>query len=288
MNDPLRTSHPSAANSMHDDLPDMDAFLDAFDQEDNFAYTKINHGFWECLADVEFEMGWPANAEERARADTIARRPRFFEGGFVEELIALLESTVKNHPPSLHLCFELSAWPDDDRIIGTPFRPERSRPLFDRYASRFQRLGNGLLLKQAVNDGSIARFLERLSAYHVVLIGPEYLSSFFEFSRIETGEFISIHPRRARESRGEVEERIRTALDGAGKPRLVLLQAGTLAPYWILRMQGRYPDVRWVDGGLAFSICHPPDILERPWGKVYRTDIVKTGLDPFWWTPDQL
>ena len=261
---------------MHDDLPDMDAFLSAFDQEDNFAYAKINHGFWDCLANVEFKMGWPNNDEKRVRADTIARRPYFFVGGFVDELIALLESTAKNHPPSLHLCFDLSAWPGDNRIIGTPQRPERSKPLFDRYVSRFQRLGNGLLLKQAVNDGSISRFLERLSAYHVVLVGPEYLSSFFEFARIDSGEFISIHPRRARESRGEVEEHIRAALDGTQRPTLVLLQAGTLAPYWILRMRHRHPGVRWVDGGLALSICHPSDILERPWGQVYRTDIVKT------------
>ena len=276
MDDLLRTVQPIAANSMHNDLPDLDAFLDAFDQENSFAYTKINHGFWECLADVEFEMGWPTNDEERSRADTIARRPYFFVGGFVDELISLLESTAKNHPPSLHLCFDLSAWPDDNRIIGTPFRPERSKPLFDRYISQFQRLGNGLLLKQAVNDGAITRFLERLSAYHVVLVGPEYLSSFFELVGIDTGEFISIHSSRARESRDEVEERIRTALAHAEKAAVVLLQAGTLAPYWILRMQRRHPGVRWVDGGLALSICHPTDILKRPWGQVYRTDIVKT------------
>ena len=42
---------------MHNDLPDLDAFLRAFDREDDFAYTKINHSFWERLADVEFEMG---------------------------------------------------------------------------------------------------------------------------------------------------------------------------------------------------------------------------------------
>ena len=261
---------------MHDELPDMDAFLAAFDREDSFAYAKINHAFWERLADVEFEMGWPTNDEERARADTIAHRPHFFVGGFVDELMSLLECAAKNHPPSLHLCFDLSAWPDDNRIVGTPFHPERSKPLFDRYVSQFQRLGNGLLLKQAVNDGSIARFLERLSAYHVVLVGPDYLSSFFKFARIDAGEFISIHPTRARESRGEIEERMRTALTEAVKPAVVLLQAGTLAPYWILRMQRRHPGVRWVDGGLAFSICHPPDILKRPWGKAYRADIVGT------------
>ena len=105
---------------MRDDLPDLDAFLRAFDRENSFAYTKINHGFWECLANVEFKMGWPANAEERTQADIIARRPHFFEGGFVDELIALLESAAKNHPLSLHLCFELSAFSGDNRIIGRP------------------------------------------------------------------------------------------------------------------------------------------------------------------------
>ena len=261
---------------MRDDLPDLDAFLRAFDQENSFAYTKINHGFWECLANVEFKMGWPTSDEQRVRADTIARRPYFFAGGFVDELIALLESTAKNHPSSLHLCFELSAFAGDNRIIGTPQRPERSKPLLNRYVSQFQRLGNGLLLKQSVQDGTISRFLERLSLYHILLVGPEYISSFFKFVGIETGEFISIHSSRARESRAELEDRIRTALAEAEKPVVVLLQAGTLAPYWILRMQRKHPGVRWVDGGLALSICYPPDILKRPWGQVYRSGIVKT------------
>lgn len=261
---------------MHDDLPDLDAFLRAFDREESFAYLKINHGFWEALADVEFEMGWPKSDEERARADEIARRPHFFLGGFVDEFLALLEAAARAHPPFLHVCLELSAWPEDDRIIGTPFRPERSVPVLERYAAPFRRLANGLLLKQAVNDGTIGRFFERLGSYRVVLVGPEYLSPFFEFARVGDGEFIPIHPSRARETRDETETRIRAALGNATKPAVVLLQAGTLAPYWILRMHRRHPGVRWVDGGLAFSICHPPDILKRPWGKAYRADIVKT------------
>ena len=261
---------------MHDDLPDMDAFLSAFDQEDNFAYTKINHGFWECLANVEFKMGWPNNDEQRVRADKIARRPYFFEGGFVDELLALLERTERNHPSSLHLGFSLSAFTGDNRIIGRPYRPERSKALFDRYVSQFRRFGDGLLLKKAVQDGTVSCFFERLPAYHVVLVGPDYISSFFELVGIEDGEFISIHSRRARENRGDVQERIRTALTQAEKPAVVLLQAGTLAPYWILRMRCQHPGVRWVDGGLALSICYPSDILERPWGQAYRAGIVKT------------
>ena len=261
---------------MHHELPDLDAFVHAFDRDDSFAYLKINHGFWEVLADVEFEMGWPASDEERSRADVIARRPSFFAGGFVDELIALLENTARDHPSSLHVCLELSAWPGDNRIIGTPFRPERSKPLFERFAGSFQRLGSGLLLKQAVNDGTIARFFERLPAYYVVLVGPEYLSPFFELVGINDGKFIPIHSSRARENRDEVEEWIRTSITGASRPPVVLLQAGTLAPYWILRMHRQHPGVRWVDGGLAFSICDPPDILKRPWGRIYRSEIIKT------------
>ena len=261
---------------MHNDLPDLDAFLRAFDREDDFAYTKINHGFWERLANVEFRMGWPTNDEERARADKIIRLSHFFAGGFVDELIALLESTAKDHPLSLHFGFSLSAFVGDNRIIGRPYRPERSKPVFDRYISQFRRYGDGLLLKTAVQDGTIARFFERLTDYPVVLIGPDYISSFFELTGIEDGEFISIHSSQARETRAEIEERIRTALAKTQQPAVVLLQAGTLAPYWILRLRRQYPGIRWVDGGLALSVCHPPDILERPWGQVYRSEIVRT------------
>ena len=258
------------------DLPDLDAFLRAFDGDDSFSYAKINHGFWEILADVEAQVGWPSNDEERARADKFANRPFFFVGGFVEEMIMLLESAPYNHPPSLHLCFELSAWPEDNRIIGTPFRPERSLPLFERYVSPFRRRGNGLLLKEAVNDGTILRFFERLSDYRVVLVGPEFLSIFSNLVKVKEGNFIPIHHLRARESRSEIEATICGMITDAMKPTVVLLQAGTLAPYWILRLHHRYPGVRWVDCGLMLSIVHPPDILKRPWGRIYRKQIVKT------------
>ena len=261
---------------MCDVLHDLDTFLRAFDEDDSFAYLKINHGFWEALADVDFEMGWPTSGDERDRADLIAGRTSFFATGFVDELIALLGSIARDPSPSVHVCFELSAWPDDNRIAGTPVRPERSLPLFERFVVSFRRRNNGLLLKQAVNDGSIARFFERLPAYYVVLVGPEYLAPFFDLVGIENGEFIPIHSSRARENRNEVEDRIHTALAEATKPPVVLLQAGTLAPYWILRLHRQYPGVRWIDGGLALSICHPPDILKRPWGQVYRSEIIGT------------
>ena len=260
----------------HHELPDLDAFLLAFDQDDSFSYTKINHGFWEILADVEAEMGWPGNDEERARADERSMRPYFFQGGFVDDLIALLENAARDHPPSLHVCLGLSAWPGDNRIIGTPFRPERSRPFFERYAGQFRRLGNGLLLKQAVNDGTIVHLFERLCDYRVVLVGPEYLSPLLDLTGIGDGHLIPIHPSRARESRGKIEEQICVALDGTRVPTVVLLQAGSLAPYWLLRLHRRYPGVRWIDGGLAFSIVYPPDILKRPWGQIYHKEIVKT------------
>ncbi len=261
-----------AANELHD----LDAFLHAFDTDSSFAYSKINHGFWEALANVEAEMGWPSTDDERSRADKIALRPHFFVGGFVDELTSMLQDAARDHPPSLHLAFELSAWPGDNQIIGTPFNPQRSLPLFNRFVDPFKRRGSGLLLKEAVVDGTIGQFFNRLSKYHVVLVGPDYLAPLFDLVDIEDGDFIVLHPSGARESRAEVEEQIRTALVGAKKEALVLLQAGTLAPYWILRLHSQYPGVRWVDGGLAFSICYPPDILNRPWGQVYRQGIVAT------------
>ena len=58
-----------------------------------FTWIKINHGFWEALAKVEAKTGWPQTDEERKAADVFVKREQFFFGGFVDELLALLDST---------------------------------------------------------------------------------------------------------------------------------------------------------------------------------------------------
>lgn len=268
----------------------VEDFLEAFRTQPNFAWSKINHGFWEAMGKVETRFGRKLQPEDFAQADKLCTRRAFFTDGFVGELLELLEGRFEREDPHLHLCFGLSAWPGDHEIIGTPFNPEESSRALAPYARLQSEAFDGLLLKRAIHDGSLSLLLEELRQHRIVMVGPQLLEGFLEFVGIEDGLLIPIHPSNGRKTRHETEAALVAAIEERGDEAVVLLQAGTLAPYWILRLRDRFPKVRWIDGGLAFSISAPTDLLRRPWGKVYRREIVRfhnrrlreRGLD---WAP---
>jgi dTDP-4-amino-4,6-dideoxygalactose transaminase len=260
-------------------IHDLDALLAAFAAHDDFAWSKINHGFWEALAEVERAMAWPSDEPSRQRADAIVGRANFFVGGFVDELLRVLREAGEEADPHLHLAFGLSAWPDDERIIGTPFHPEGSMPLLQRLACTSGARGDGLVLKRAILDGSYSRFLAALAPYRCILVGPPYLAGFFRFARLTDGTHVVIDAHRARDRRHATEKEIAAHLAADPRPAVVLLQAGTLAPYWILRLRRCFRTTRFVDGGLALSLCHPDDLFARPFGRVYRRAIVRCFND---------
>jgi len=251
----------------------MKEFLDAFRKYPNFAWSKINHGFWEALGKVESRYGSKLRFEDYPEADKLVRRKDFHVGGFVGEFLELLHERFDQPDDALHLCFSLSAWPGDNEIIGTPWEPEESQRALSRYQHLQSPCFGGTLLKVAIHSGEMSLLFEELRKHQVVLVGPEILSGLLEFMDIPDGLHIPIHPKEARTYRDETEAALVKALEERGNRATVLLQAGTLAPYWILRLRNRFPEVRWLDGGLAFSIAHPEDLLKRPWGKIYRKEI---------------
>lgn len=258
-------------------MRDMPTFLASFARCENFSFIKINHGFWEGIADAYAAYGEPIAAKHHVAADRVARRPFFFEGGFVDELLQLLRKAVRSPDRALFIGLELSAWPGDEALVGTPVRPERSNPVVKEFRTANTADVDGLLLKRAVMDGEILKLFDTLRSMRVILVGPQYIEPLGQAAGWEHFEFLPIHPKNARKTRLHTETQLRSLLDQpCERATCVLLQAGTLAPYWILRLRDLYPRTRWIDGGLAFSIASPEDLLERHWGQVYRKEILST------------
>ena len=110
----------------------IEEFLDDFNRYPDCAWTKINRGFWEPLGNVHSELGWPVTEANYEGADAIAKRSRFFDGGFVDELLALIDTAPR---PGLVLAMELRGWPDDNRMLGTPADPTMAKPCSTRIRS---------------------------------------------------------------------------------------------------------------------------------------------------------
>lgn len=253
----------------------FEAFLEEFRRHDNFSWSKINHGFWEELARIEQQIGWPQDEAGRRKADDIGKRTDFFVGGFVDELIQLLETARTDPDPALHLCYSLSAWPSDDRYTPVPTDPEISNPFMERFVRQANEAEDAMILKRAVQTGEFTRLIEELRRHHVIVVGPREIDSFADFARLPSSEHIVIHRKRARSTRAKTEQQIADRIAHADGKAVVLLQAGTLATYWMLRLRGRFPQTRWIDGGLAFDICNPELILRTTWELVYRKEIVR-------------
>jgi len=255
-------------------LPDDDtaaafaAWLDDFRAFANFASIKITHGFWERLVRIERAMAWPVDEARRRAADAVGGRSGegFFAGGFVDELVALLRGLPDDS--GLRVGVALSAWRGDDRAVGTPRYPAACAAMVERLLPAHARRYDGLILKTAVETGDFLTFMEALAPFHVIVVGPAVIAGFGAFARLESHDFVEIHPTRARLARVEIEARVAAAIAAApaGRPVAVLVQAGSLAAWLILRLRPRYAEVRWVDGGLALSLCAPDDILVRNWG----------------------
>jgi hypothetical protein len=216
-------------------LKNMDDFITAFKEHNNFTYSKINHAYWEIVATVE--KNHPELNQKSFGAEEIIPKFRsYFAEGFIAELHELLFKLKGNPAQGLFMCYGLNAWTDDDVIFGLPAEYESSYAVMKRFAHDDFLKNNGLLLKEAIHDGSLNQFIDLLKDYRVVLTGPAHLNTFFKFIG-HHGEhhFIEIDALRASEDRFAIEHQIkRTSIQ-----TLILKQLFSFRP------------VRWLHTGFC-------------------------------------
>lgn len=255
----------------------FNTFLRLVEKQESFTFFKINHNFWEILSKAYKIYGDPVPKSKWTHADEHFNLNNFFSSGFVDELLWLLKNVKKDK--SLHIGFELSAWPNDNNIIGTPQNPSESVPLLKKYKDIDTGI-DSLILKKATMNGEIIKLFQIISKYPLLVVGPSFIKNIKKYSPLEKSQLITIDSKKAREKRYEIEKKISAWLK-LNKKSIVLFQAGPIAPYWILRLRKKFPNTKFIDCGLALSIFYPDDILSRDWGKVYRKEIIDTYLKLF-------
>lgn len=251
----------------------LDDLTSRLDRQEHFAFTKINHGFWEkMLLAPDPTISYPTKSARDI--DAKIKTPYMFEDGFIKELMPMLKSMPVADP---NFIFGVSpfGWKDGNIIEGTPRYPEKVFDLIHASIPVGMRYVDGLSMKNWLLDGTIVQLFGRLKKHPLVIIGPNKANEFGQFIGHHNYRFIKIPEREGRRDRASIEAEIVEQVEALRSTySIIIMQAGILSPYLILKLFGKLRDIAFIDMGLVLDVYDPLLILKRNWGKYYREAIV--------------
>lgn len=254
-------------------------------------YSKINHGFWEQLVDIE-RIGYSyleTNPELALKADTGTRRkPSYFvQSGFVAEILSILKDLPKDNPQYIFSA-GLYAYPKSGVVAGTPIEPfDLWQKKIDTYVPKnvHNKLADGVEFKRAIVNQTFKEFSDVISSDAFILVGNHQLKKFPEFIGANDYKYVEIDERAARKNRHEILKRIRSVLNENKQIKRILFQAGGSFSAWLIyNLYKCHPDVSMIDIGTSMNICNPATLLGTNFGKTYKQSILENieKIHPGW------
>jgi len=250
----------------------INKFINNYKSYKNFTYCKINHGFWEKY--TLFDEKIKSKKITREEADRNLGLKGFFTSHYPDELIELLNNTDITSDISFNIGIEKSAWDNDSRILGTP-HVKQSKKIINFYKKFFKKnLADGILLKRACQDLTIFKILDIMAKDNKLIIGPKNIKDCVKLSQLSNSVFFEIPRENSYSNRERIVKRIFKELDPK-KEQTVLLQAGSLSVYIILKLRKILPNTKWIDFGQALSLNSPKEYMKTNWFKTYKNDFQK-------------
>ena len=254
-----------------------------------FSLIKLNHGMFERLE--RSRRLQKAAAREGRSIDPVdldrqtGTTPCFLAGGFIEELTALFAGAAKL-PGDWRIAMNTQSMPASRRINGIPRVGVKTViDIAKELLPQTVALEDALIWKRGTIDGTIVPFYRALRAFSVLIVGPRSCRSFADFLQLSDAHHIEMHPKDARCERESVLARIERALAALrGKPSVCLFEVGSLSPWLILRLHGRWRNTRLIDMGTALEVSSVKVLLERRWCCYYQGPVSRTVLEinPEW------
>ena len=254
-----------------------------------FSLIKLNHGMFERLE--RSRRLQKAAAREGRSIDPVdldrqtGTTPCFLAGGFIEELTALFAGAAKL-PGDWRIAMNTQSMPASRRINGIPRVGVKTViDIAKELLPQTVALEDALIWKRGTIDGTIVPFYRALRAFSVLIVGPRSCRSFADFLQLSDAHHIEMHPKDARCERESVLARIERALAALrGKPSVCLFEVGSLSPWLILRLHGRWRNTRLIDMGTALEVSSVKALLERRWCCYYQGPVSRTVLEinPEW------
>lgn len=254
-----------------------------------FFYNKINHGFWDHLVYAQKAIKENSNFSS-SDFDKRFNSRGLFDDGFVEGLLSLL----KEERPGTHFhAVSCQAFSNSEQYVLLP-RFSKKEPLvklMQEYSPPSCQFYNGTMWKDSVLSGEFLDFILSLKGKNLVVVGPESLSVVGDLFEFKSFSHIVIHRTKARlmckETLNEIIEKHESF---NGEHSVFLLQAATLATYFICKLSGKLKNVCMVDVGMALDVFTPDVLRKSFFGKFFHNDMKPLYLDyvPKWQDDENL
>jgi len=239
-----------------------------------FSFTKINHGHWEKILALRDD---PSVAGFRALKE---RAGIFLDHGLGEDLDDMLSRLPERGEDFMFGVSHVS-YRGQERIDGYRIDPDAVVAVIEENLPPGYVPFDGTVWKDASITGEILELYEAVRALPVLAIGPKHLAGLGARLGFDPFAHVATHIDRERARRQRTLGRALKALGRFGdRPCIVLVQTGSVAPWFVDRLHDRVPSAFLLDMGRALDVWFPEVVTTQPWWRRFHPELQRNlGLD---------
>ena len=266
----------------------MDYILNRIRQGKGFASLKLAHGFWELCVRFSQEkakigiQGEPTVSQWEVILNTVGTNWP------VEIFLDLRKQFQLAHEsPNLLNLFSVYGWRNGGNVEGTPIVGlNLTQEIIRSSISSKTIYYDALFWKDAVYDGSILSFIEELKGREVIVVGPDYIENFGEFSGLKKSYYIKVDGKKAAWQRDEILQAVTKRVQALGEKGVIcLFEAGGVTSSWLVsKLHKQFPNSFFIALGQVLNICNVSKLENTNWFMAYRKEVCQTieAINPKW------
>lgn len=250
--------------------------IDKLEAGSPFTYLKCNHRVWEVLHSARL-IDIPSMTDEQRKAtDQQVGGSQLFSTRFYDEFLPLLKA-MDPTDESLYFSVSGSGFPHQDRLYGRHNTLKNVRNAWENALPDNMPVYDGMMLKEAMFDGSLIALIEATQEKRVMIVGPEICENFATFYGLKNAQYFSIPYSGTHAKRDAITQQLRDQCN-AFKPDVIFFGAGTLSIYWALLLRGDFANTSFIDLGALIELCNPEKIMRQGnqayvWSPIFRQQI---------------
>lgn len=249
----------------------------------SFSMARLCHGFWEQCVRFDRQIG----LDQKYNKDfsvLVDEANVNWPLSLFQELAEFMQAK-----PTSHLFWLVSefGWRDALVIEGTPLEGvDETRKVMSKMLNPdWQRL-DGLFWKNSIVDGSFSKFVDFIRNRPVVIVGPEYVQNFSQFTQLKQARYVGVNSNKAAWDRSEILTDIIATIEKFDQKGVIcLIEAGGVTSSWLVaKLLEKLPEHVYLALGQALNICNVGKLEGINWFEVERDQVLACidEINPQW------